>query len=56
VSYGNMTTIAGQIFACSGVDQTGGDFSMTFSPVNNSSLSWGNTSGAVLNDEYLIQG
>ncbi len=56
VSYGNQTTITGQIFACSGVEQTGGDFSMTFSPISNSSLIWGNTSGAVINDEYLIEG
>lgn len=56
VSYGNQATINGQIFACSGVDQTGGDFTMTFSPVKNPSLVWASTSGAAITNEYIVQG
>jgi len=56
VSYGNQTTITGQIFACSGITQGGGDFNMTFSPVKNSALVWTEASGAAITDEYLVEG
>ncbi len=56
VTYGNKATVNGQIFACSGISQTGGNFNMTFAPVKNANLAWANTSGAVIKDEYIVVG